>query len=444
MKKVILLLLLFVTVFVSSQEKELKSIDKERKETLLYGIDQEVKDLIATLTQEKIDGFTEEITTLLQTSYDDTIKIAAFEYFYTMDIKNGEDEALKIFDAIEYEDEYSNNYAKSAIKYLSKIKSKEAIERIPDILKSENKIVISSALKLIGENQLTAQEDTLLQMLDNDETDDQIYLEVIRTLGKIKSIKSLDLLIPIADDKDEETTVRNAACFSLGEIGDSSAIDVLKRCLGDRTNYLLRKSALEALGKFENADMNNILIDALRDTHWQIRYTACRSLGKRKVKEAFKILRYKALKDPEAKIRKEAFRSIGEINSQECKDFLKEVFTTDTYKDSARMASIEKLVEHNIEWIIPDIEKFYKENYQKKVKPILDYTLKLVSKSESNKNSKLYDLMLSDEKYLYRVYAIQGIRLNKMSSFKDRLKDLSENDKNNSVKKYALSALEDL
>lgn len=447
MRKVILLLLLLSTTIFSEDSKkkaDVKSIDKERKETLLYGIDQEVKELIDTLKKDKIGGFDKEIITLLESSYDDTVKTIIFEYLTVMEISHGENEALKIFEAIEYEDEYSNNYAGAAISYLSRIKSQKAIDKIPDVINSENKVVVRALLKLIGENRVTAQEDLLLEMLDDDDTDDQIYLEVIKTLGKIKSQKALDILIPIADDKDEETTVRNAACFSLGEIGDDKAIDVLKRCLGDRSNYLLRKSALEALGKFETEEMNSILIDALRDPHWQIRYSACRSLGERKAKEAFPILKYKALKDPETKIKKEAFKAIGEINTQESRAFLKEVFISDSYKDSSRMTAIEKLIEHNLNWIISDLEKYYKENHMKKVKPILDYSMKLLSKADSNKLSGLYSLMLENENYMYRIHAIQGIRFNKMTSFKDRLKELSENDKSSSVKKYALAALEDL
>lgn len=449
MKKILLFTIIISSFCIYSAEDETKkekviSIDQERSETLMYGIDEEVKELINTLTNEKISGFNKELKEVLGKAFDDDIKISIFQYFSTMDIKDGEDEAFKIFDAVIYEDEYSDVYATAAFKYLSKIKSQKAIDQIAEILESENTSILKAALRLIGENEITSKEENLLLMLEDDEIDDQIFLEVIKALGQIKSIKALELLIPIADDEDEETTVRNAVCFSLGEIGDKKAIPVLTRCLGNRSNYLLRKSALEALGKFSGSQMDDILIESLRDPQWQIRFEAIKALGERKVENAFKILKYKALKDPEVKIQKQAFKAIGDINSNECREFLKEVFTGDSYSDSAKVSAIDKLIEYNVDWIYPSIEELYKKNNMEKRKPILDMTLKLLSKKEFQGSSELYGRMLTHENYIYKLYAIQGIRLNKFTEHKELVEKLSVDDKNKNVKKHALSTLEEL
>ena len=54
---------------------------------------------------------------LLESSFDESIKTQIFEYFILMETDIGEDYALKIFDAIEYEDEYTDSYATQAFKY---------------------------------------------------------------------------------------------------------------------------------------------------------------------------------------------------------------------------------------------------------------------------------------------------------------------------------------
>ncbi|MGL1891945.1 MAG: HEAT repeat domain-containing protein [Spirochaetaceae bacterium] len=452
MRKLLLLILCLIgmnifsaTVDDKTNDKEkIKSIDNERSDTLKYGIDSEVKELIATLTKDEISGYDDELTEVLENAFDESIKVSILEYFILMDIPNGESDTIKIYDAIEYEDEYDNLYASTAIKYLSKIKSKEAIKRVPDILENESSTILVAALKLIGENKLIKLEDKLLEMLDDDGTDDNIYLEVIKTLGKIKSSKALEQLIPIADDTDEETTVRNAVCFSLGEIADPEAIPVLKRCLGDQKNYLLRKSALEALGKFAGPEMDDILITSLKDNNWQIRFAACKSLAERKVVKAFHILKYKALNDPEQKIKKQAFITIGDINSNECREFLKEVYTEKSYKDIEKVIAIDKLIEHNVDWIFPTIEEFYNEKNKEKRKPILDATLKFLSKREYKYATDLYKKMLDHENYIYKIYAIQGIRLNNYSEHKEQIQALYDTDKNKNVKKHALSAIEEL
>lgn len=447
MKKITLILLFCLTVVIYAQEEsEVKvvSIDQERSETLMYGIDTEVKELITTLKKDKISGFSDELVSLLHDTYDDSIKTLILSYFTEMEISDGEDEAFKIFELIEYEDEYSNSYAVAAINYLSSIGSKKAIENIGNILFTEENSVVESVLSLIGENKVTSMEETLLEMFDDEDTEEQIYLKVIKTLGEIQSQKALEMFIPVLDDDDEETTIRNAICYSLGEIQDVSAIPALKRALENRDNYLLRKSALSALSKFDEDTIDDMLIESLRDPNWQIRFEAIRALSERKVTKAFPILKYKALKDPETKIQKEAFKAIGDINSKESREFLKEVFLEPSYSDSAKLSAIEKLIEHNVEWILPTIEKYYDETNSDKRKPLLDSTLLFLSKAEFKNGGNLYRKMLDHENYIYNLYAINGIRLNKSKEFKDELEDLSTNAKNNNVKKFALSALEEL
>lgn len=443
MKKNLFIILILITSFLFSEEDDKTiSIDQERSETLLYGIDSEVQELIAKLTTDKIPGFDKELTSLLGESYDDSIKIAILNYFTELEIAEGESEALKVFDLIEYEDEYSDKFAVAAIDYLSDIASNKAIKKIPDILLTDNSKIVIAALNLIGNNEVISLENKLLIMLDDEDTEEIIYLEVIKTLGEVKSQKALEQLIPVLDDTDEETTVRNAVCYSLGEIGNTKAIPALKRALENRTNYLLRKSALEALGKFPGSDMDQVLIGSLRDPNWQIRFAACRALAERKVEKAFPILKYKALKDPEAKIQKEAFKAIGDINSEECREFLKEVFVDDSYSDTNKLLAIDKLIEFNIDWIFPSIEELYKEKNKETRKPILDATLKLLSQSEYKYGSELYGKMLGHENYLYKVFAIQAIKLNNYIEHKEQIIKLSEDDKNKNVKKHALSALE--
>lgn len=444
MRRVLLVLLSIVNLVLYSQDVKVVSIDKERSDTLLYGIDQEVKEVISTLSKEEITGFDRELKTLLNTTYDESIKSMILEYFSKMKSNEGEEEALKIFDAIIYEDEYTDTYAVAAIKYLSDIKSEIASESIDEILDSENDVIIKSALRFIGENNLKKQEEKLLSMFEDEGLEDSVFLEVIKTLGQIKSEKALDLLIPYADDSNEETTIRNAVCFSLGEIGSKDAIPVLKRCLADRNNYLLRRSALAALAKFPGNEYDDILIESLRDPNWQIRYDALKSIAQRKVDKSFDIVKYKALKDPEDKIKKEAFMTIGDINSDDCKNFLREVYTELSFSDTQKIYAITKLIEHNVDWIFPEIEKLYNEKNSDKRKPVLDETLRLLAKTEYKFASDLYGKMLNNDNYIYRLYAIQGIRLNRYSEYRDKLKSISEKDENSSVKKHALAALDDL
>lgn len=445
-KRTLILLLLLPIITLHSEEEKTEakviSIDEERRSVLLYGIDSEVLELVTKLKSDKIRGFDDELLVILESTYDESLKELIYEYYLEWDVTIGEDEAFKIFEAIEYEDEYKDSYAKAAINYLSKIGSKTAIENLDNVLETENSVVIIELLKLIGENNVISQEKRLLDMLDDDELEDQVFLQVIKSLGSIRSKKAVSFLLPILEDEDEETSTRNAASFSLGEIGDKDAIPVLKEVMKDRTNFLLRKSALEALSKFSGKEIEEILIASLRDNHWQIRAAAIDGIVERNINEAFPNLKHKALYDPEAKIKKDAFFAIGDLNTVEGRDFLKDVYTDSTYKESQKLIVIEKLIEHNLEIIFDDIVELYKKDNKESRKPVLDATLKLLSAKENNLSSDLYGKMLAHENYIYKIYAINGIRLNSYKEYIEDLKTISEEDKNRSVKKHALAAWE--
>jgi HEAT repeat protein len=64
--------------------------------------------------------------------------------------------------------------------------------------------------------------------------------------GDLKDVRAVPILVPLLKDED----VKEAVPWSLGEIGDKSAIPALKEALGDK-NLTMRASALLALEKLE-------------------------------------------------------------------------------------------------------------------------------------------------------------------------------------------------
>lgn len=64
--------------------------------------------------------------------------------------------------------------------------------------------------------------------------------------GDLKDVRAVPILVPLLKDED----VKEAVPWSLGEIGDKSAIPALKEALGDKS-LTMRASALLALEKLE-------------------------------------------------------------------------------------------------------------------------------------------------------------------------------------------------
>jgi len=70
-------------------------------------------------------------------------------------------------------------------------------------------------------------------------------------LGDLKDVRAVPILIPLLKDED----VKEVVPWSLGEIGDKSAIPSLKEALADK-DLTMRASALSALEKLEQQASN--------------------------------------------------------------------------------------------------------------------------------------------------------------------------------------------
>lgn len=438
--------LIILTFSLSAEEDKetLKSIDEERRETLLYGIDSEILEVLTTITKDKSEGFEKELLSIIKESLDPDVKEAAVKYFMTMEDDSAVKAVIPLLEDVEYEEEYDLDYVKTVMNYLGDMKSEEAIPYAMIFLENDNNAVVISSLKLLGKNKHAKAGEKLLTMLEEDDLSADVYVAVIDTLGEVGNKKAVDKLIELAGDEDEETTVRNHASASLGKIGDEKALAVLKSNMTDKSSALIRMSAMEALSQFDVEETDQILMNALKDSYWRIRLMACKSLAERKTEEAFPALRYKAEKDPENRIREAAVKAIGDIDSKECRNYLMESFKNEKSSSTLRYWSMKKLIELNIDLILPEIEKMYEEKSEDEKYKFLEVVLKEVSAAEHSGLNDLYEKMLKHENYIFRLYAVKGIRKNRFTRFKETLKIMSEEDENRNVKKFALSALEDL
>ena len=71
--------------------------------------------------------------------------------------------------------------------------------------------------------------------------------------------------------------MKEVAALSLGEIGDSQAVEPLINALGDE-NWEVRSSAAKALGKIGNDRAVEQLINLLRDKNENVRWHAVQAL----------------------------------------------------------------------------------------------------------------------------------------------------------------------
>ncbi|MBF0409201.1 MAG: HEAT repeat domain-containing protein [Candidatus Riflebacteria bacterium] len=104
-------------------------------------------------------------------------------------------------------------------------------------------------------------------------------------------------LITDSDDK-----VALEALASVSEIGDEKALGILKRILPETQKPILKSAIIEAMGKIAREDILPLLLASTKDTNWQVRYNAAKSLFRVAGGDSVKHLDH-LLKDDNAAVR---------------------------------------------------------------------------------------------------------------------------------------------
>lgn len=170
-----------------------------------------------------------------------------------------------------YNDEdYSVSY--SALSALAEIHTDKALDGLIQALSSENPYVVHNAVSSLGfmimmervENvspvKIAKAIERLSQLLESD--DQIIRISAVTALKDIKSENAVNSLIKIVENSDSD--IRGQAAEALGEIGSKYAIESLQTVL-IKENGWVRHGAAEALGKISSETSVDSLIDALNN-----------------------------------------------------------------------------------------------------------------------------------------------------------------------------------
>ncbi len=426
-----------------SEDKKTDSLKEDRIETIKYGIDSEIINLISDLKEEKNTDFNPELLKLLETSSNNKLKETIISFF----AEEKDDSAVKYaFDEIRNNYSLSNDAISKYINYISDYQTPEITKYLLTLINHDDNTVSYAAIDALGKSGDPSCGKKLLDMLNDPETDDNKKIHIIGALGKLKYSDAVDSISKFLEkDYTDNRSLKWKACAALGEIGDEKSLPVIKKLFSDKDPYL-RRYAVEALGNFPKNKIEDTVIQGLRDSSWRVRVSAASSLGKLKSKKAVPMLIYKAKKDPDVKnVRNAAIKALAEIGTKEADDFLHELVLDDKTNPGNRSTAVSALVKHDLDGSLDTFGKLFDKEWDKSSSYILDYTCKLLSQQKDSKLKKFYERMMTYNKTAnLKIYALRGIKLNKMSSLKDKVSKLAEDDPDKRIKRLAedvLSAL---
>ncbi|MGA2545669.1 MAG: HEAT repeat domain-containing protein [Rectinemataceae bacterium] len=418
--------------------------EANRRDTIRYGIDAEIGDLIKDLTTEKDGRYNEDLLALFQNSHSPRLKTAILDFFSSLEWKGAERVALGLVDDRDNQDV---DLVGSALSYAASIRSKEALRLSEAIIKEDNKKLLPALVKLMGRAGGAAEEDILLGWFDGDSATPALKEEAIKALGEIGSAKAAERLGKLVQDATAGKAARMYACEALAKIKEGASVGPLVKAAND-ADPNVRTSAIEALGFFAGDGSGasaeaarGAIAEGLRDSYPKARIAACKAAAAGKVASALPFLRYKAQNDPEKAVKSEACRSLAALGGDSFV-FLRERLE-DTKEDTAlRTLCFGLLARYDPAGSGPVLEARLKAEAAEKERTFYtDLAREVANADKAPGIGSLARILLSDKEYLIRVAGIEWARKNKSQDLKPDLERLSRDDPSDLIKKRAAEAL---
>ena len=195
---------------------------------------------------------------------------------------------------------------RAAVQVLGKIRETNAIVPLIQALNDKNRHIRQTAAQALGFMKAHDAVPALIESAKN--TDYLLRQASVEALGRIGDSRALEPLLEVLQDR--EWKARWSIVYALGRIGDERALPFLHRYLLEEEDVILRKTAAVTLGQLRCRESVAVLIKALSDENWQVRWAAVYSLGQIADPSVWHHL-LEVLNDNQENVRREAARILG-------------------------------------------------------------------------------------------------------------------------------------
>lgn len=409
------------------------SQSQQRIDTLRYGIESQVVDLVGLLKVERNKDFLAELLGLLSKAGSAKIREAVLDYCAVLEILDAQEAAAAIIAA---RDQNPDSTVGAAFSYLIAIKSSAANEQARALIKANEDRYMAAAIKLLGYSG-GEQDAAALQALWENNPSPAVRQEILLAFGRMKVLSSYSLLVKVADSDDSGKVERMYACSALGDLGDERAVPILARA-SQSADPNVRAAALASLAMFNLADARAAVLQGLRDPHALVRTAAVKASAGNL--DAFPFLQYQARYDPEKTVREAAIAALGKMNTAESTEFLA-TFMEDVKNPSQyRVASFSALVRASAAG--PRLTAVLVAAQAEKDRAFFLALARALVLLDVENASTLVKVLLSDKDFSIRLGGVAWAERNRSSALLELLSQMAEKDEAETVRKRAASAVE--
>lgn len=431
---------LLVASLVSAEADPAPDEAGRRLNTLRYGIEPQVIELLATLQNEKNTDYTKELLTVLDRSTSPKLRGSILDYFSALSLPDAEARAA---DFIAHRDEQADSLVGSAFSYLIAIKSKAALADAAGILKQNETRHYAGAIKLIGAVGSDDLVETLRTLYESDGTNQATKETIVLALGTMKAASSFDFLSSIATAEESPKTLRMYACTALGNLGDQRGIAILvKASISNDPN--VRASALSALGTFKTAEARSAILEGLRDANVIPRLAACKASGVVGNVDAIPYLEYKASYDPERSVREASLAALSHIGGDRVDAYLLGYIEDPKIDAGYRAAAFAGLLAEGASAPRDKARTLLVSAQEDKDRSLFAALARAIVAIDAPEAERFVEVLLADKDFSVRLGALAWAERNKARAMLPLVQSVADGDSNDAVKRRAALAVERL
>lgn len=320
-----------------------ETYEEETRDVFEYGMTEEISALLDKLTTNEDYRFMEEAYDLFQDTKSPKIREKILAYFSMT-----KDPCLEDFAVETLNDPYEQrrDTIVASFKYVSAVKSKDAIGGVVELLEKDDMGYFNEALECLGEIGGTEEAVYLSGYINNDDLTVAQRQSLIKVLGKIHAIETWDTLAELAQDEDQDVYVRSYAAEAIGSMGKKEAIDILVDLFED-DNPKLREFVVRGLSNFNDSIVHTVVKQALKDDVWRVRMEAIEVIDKQNLSSMSKDLIYHCKHKEENVVKEKIYKVLAKLNTSDGNEYLVSVVKDKKAGDGVRSKVAAALLENN-------------------------------------------------------------------------------------------------
>jgi HEAT repeat protein len=433
-----LLLVISGAVVMPASSQAQEDEHTRRLDVLRYGIETQVLELIGTLRSEKNEDYSGELLPVFDSATSPKLRSAILDYYGLLEIDLAASRAAEI---IANRDETPDSLVGTAFSYLLGLKSGLAIEHARRIIEDDERKYLGAAIKLLGVTGTEQDVEMLGSLYESASVDAGIKQEILLAFGKMRASSSFELLASIASAEDVGKVERMYACTALGDLGDPRAIPVLIRA-SVASDPNVRANAIGALQFFEGPEVENAILQGLRDQHVAPRTAAVKAAEQRKIKTAMPFLEFRIKSDPERSIKDAAIGALAGIGGNDGMEFLS-VYLEDAKSPLAhRATAFVAILTHGSNAYLERSMAVIQAAASEKDKAVFLALARASMASSAPQAVRVARFLLSDSDHLIRLGAIAWAERNKATELLPELRSLADSDPVESLRKRVAATIE--